>query len=98
MLTVNDTSSDLCAVVLTAFSRKHSNPHEVFVPGYIIGAFHIKPPFLRKNEKLAAKQKGKFKNMVGAAGFEPTSAGVKVLCLTAWLYPNTPLLIISDFE
>ncbi len=26
--------------------------------------------------------------VVGAAGFEPTSAGVKVLCLTAWLYPK----------
>ncbi len=26
--------------------------------------------------------------MAGVAGFEPTSAGVKVPCLTAWLYPN----------
>ena len=29
--------------------------------------------------------------VVGAAGFEPTSAGVKVLCLTAWLYPKNSL-------
>ncbi len=26
--------------------------------------------------------------MVGIAGFEPTSDGVKVRCLTAWLYPS----------
>ena len=29
--------------------------------------------------------------VVGAAGFEPTNAGVKVLCLTAWLYPKNSL-------
>ena len=39
-------------------------------------------------------QKGGVKNantsifVAGAAGFEPAYAGVKVLCLTAWLYPN----------
>ena len=26
--------------------------------------------------------------MAGVAGFEPTNDGVKVRCLTAWLYPN----------
>ena len=26
--------------------------------------------------------------MAGVAGFEPTNAGVKVPCLTAWLHPN----------
>ncbi len=26
--------------------------------------------------------------MAGMAGFEPTTAGVKVLCLTAWRHPN----------
>ena len=26
--------------------------------------------------------------MAGVAGFEPTHNGVKVRCLTAWLYPN----------
>ena len=26
--------------------------------------------------------------MTGVAGFEPTNDGVKVRCLTAWLYPN----------
>ena len=28
------------------------------------------------------------KHLAGIAGFEPTSDGVKVRCLTAWLYPN----------
>ena len=28
------------------------------------------------------------KNLTGVAGFEPTHEGVKVPCLTAWLYPN----------
>ena len=27
-------------------------------------------------------------HMAGIAGFEPTSDGVKVRCLTAWLYPS----------
>lgn len=27
----------------------------------------------------------------GVAGFEPTRKRVKVLCLTAWLYPNNDL-------
>ena len=26
--------------------------------------------------------------LAGIAGFEPTSDGVKVRCLTAWLYPS----------
>ena len=26
--------------------------------------------------------------MAGVEGLEPSSAGVKVLCLTAWLHPN----------
>ena len=26
--------------------------------------------------------------LAGVAGFEPTSAGVKVPCLTAWRYPT----------
>ena len=26
--------------------------------------------------------------MAGVPGFEPGHAGVKVLCLTAWLHPN----------
>jgi hypothetical protein len=29
--------------------------------------------------------------MAGVAGFEPTSAGVKVPCLTTWLHPNVSL-------
>ena len=27
-------------------------------------------------------------SFTGVAGFEPTHEGVKVPCLTAWLYPN----------
>ena len=35
--------------------------------------------------------------MAGMAGFGPTNAGVKVLCLTAWRHPNDNLcLIFSD--
>ena len=30
----------------------------------------------------------KYKTITGVAGFEPTREGVKVPCLTAWLYPN----------
>jgi hypothetical protein len=30
-----------------------------------------------------------FRIMAGVAGFEPTHHGVKVRCLTAWLYPNS---------
>ena len=26
--------------------------------------------------------------LAGVAGFEPTNAGVKVQCLTAWRHPN----------
>ena len=29
--------------------------------------------------------------LAGVAGFEPTNAGVKVPCLTAWLHPNVNL-------
>ena len=31
--------------------------------------------------------------MAAYAGFEPTNAGVKFLCLTAWLYPYVNYLI-----
>ena len=30
--------------------------------------------------------------LAGVAGFEPTSAAVKVLCLTAWRHPNVLIL------
>ena len=29
--------------------------------------------------------------MAGVAGFEPTNAGIKIPCLTAWRHPNKPL-------
>ena len=32
-----------------------------------------------------------YENLAGVAGFEPTNAGVKVPCLTAWLHPIAPL-------
>ena len=39
----------------------------------------------------------------GVAGFEPTRKGVKVLCLTAWLYPNSDLcnnkgLLLGEYK
>ena len=37
----------------------------------------------------------------GPVGFEPTNAAVKVLCLTAWLWPNIlkkPLLFAKDIQ
>ena len=37
-----------------------------------------------KDKRLIKKITG----MAGVAGIEPTSAGVKVPCLTAWLHPN----------
>ena len=30
----------------------------------------------------------RLRGMAGVEGFEPSNAGVKVLCLTAWLHPN----------
>ena len=33
--------------------------------------------------------------MAGIAGFEPANDGVKVHCLTTWLYPKDYLSIIS---
>ena len=46
-----------------------------------------------KNEIRAEKTGNKKGTGIGAcrtgvAGFEPTTDGVKVRCLTAWLYPN----------
>ena len=32
----------------------------------------------------------------GVAGFEPTNDGVKVRCLTAWLYPKTQFGRVGD--
>ena len=34
----------------------------------------------------------------GITGFEPVRLGVKVLCLTAWLYPNNRMVGRSGFE
>ncbi len=36
--------------------------------------------------------------MVGIPGFEPGNDGVKVRCLTAWLYPNNRMVGRSGFE
>ncbi len=47
-------------------------------------------PFL--TERISLQKKHLLRQvlfcMAGIAGFEPTSDGVKVRCLTAWLYPN----------
>ena len=40
--------------------------------------------FLHKKIEPKARQ---FPFLAGVAGFEPTHAGVKVPCLTAWLHP-----------
>ena len=47
----------------------------------------------RKGQGLCRKMGNKKGTGIGAcrtgvAGFEPTNDGVKVRCLTAWLYPN----------
>ena len=47
----------------------------------------------REEEGLCGKMGNKKGTGIGAcrtgvAGFEPTNDGVKVRCLTAWLYPN----------
>ena len=36
--------------------------------------------------------------MAGVAGFEPTNAGVKVPCLTAWRHPNKVLGWVKGVE
>ena len=40
--------------------------------------------------------------ITGPAGFEPTDAGVKVLCLTAWRWPNivekNPCYLNKDYK
>lgn len=35
--------------------------------------------------------------MVGVAGFEPANDGVKVRCLTAWLYPNMQKIRLNTY-
>ena len=36
--------------------------------------------------------------MAGLAGFEPAHDGVKVRCLTAWLYPMIKVVVGDGFE
>ena len=43
--------------------------------------YHLATPPSIKKESYDSKK-------TGVAGFEPTHEGVKVPCLTAWLYPN----------
>ena len=40
------------------------------------------------NKKRVNDKRYSFVKITGVAGFEPTREGVKVPCLTAWLYPN----------
>lgn len=39
-------------------------------------------------QEVANEKWNKLVGMVGIVGFEPTTAGVKVLCLSTWRYPN----------
>ncbi len=43
------------------------------------------PLFYIKIKTLETKND--FKSLAGVAGFEPTNAGIKIQCLTAWRYP-----------
>ena len=47
--------------------------------------------------ELTLNKKDRLKNlsflMVGIAGFEPANDGVKVRCLTTWLYPSNIFII-----
>ena len=36
--------------------------------------------------------------LAGVDGFEPSSAGVKVLCLTAWRHPNADFHFLPEME
>ena len=37
-------------------------------------------------------------DLAGMAGFEPTNAGVKVPCLTAWRHPNRQMILYHISE
>ena len=52
--------------------------------------------FLAKN---ISERSWKFwqRQMAGVAGFEPAYAGVKVLCLTTWLYSNMYALNLTYY-
>ena len=45
-----------------------------------------------KKEAYQSDKLPTFDIMTGVAGFEPTHNGVKVRCLTAWLYPNDNII------
>ena len=51
-------------------------------------------PLTQKQNELPPPHKQKRTahfSLAGPAGFEPSSAGVKVLCLTAWRWPTSRL-------
>ena len=57
----------------------------------------------QKRDRKLFHQKLSCLFLAGPAGFEPSSAAVKVLCLTAWRWPNGLYnskcqIIISDFK
>ena len=62
-----------------AFSRKTECPCE----SCYIWSFFLQLQLLKKKWAASATHW-----TTGVAGFEPTHEGVKVPCLTAWLYPN----------
>ena len=59
---------------------------ENYVPSYKNAPRGCAPQ--KENRISAFCQKSGSLFLAGPAGFEPSSAGVKVLCLTAWRWPN----------
>ena len=79
-----------------AVSEANKLPSEASGPTHsrFVGVAHkmqgILNPVIKKFAVLA--------NLAGVAGFEPTHAGVKVPCLTAWLHPTDLLARVVGFE
>ena len=89
-------------------SRIKAKKHQSICSGIFYCKFSENPnPFLQKINKKTRNPSlcKRFSRLfsAGPAGFEPSSAGVKVLCLTAWRWPiitskDKCLSIISDFQ
>ena len=61
-----------------------------YTPSVMIYAFGDDIPLLSQWIKKRLVETSRF--LAGVAGFEPTNAAVKVLCLTAWRHPNIKFL------
>ncbi len=66
-------------------TKKNSRYNRLFF-GWGAG---IRTPEMLESESSALPLGYTPEYLVGIAGFEPTNDGVKVRCLTAWLYPST---------